>query len=75
MTLNPKQFLSEPEELHSLVIGLCEVIAFWPPRFDYPLERDHPILSSEYHYYSLGRALGILAWLGISCAIKKIFFE
>jgi hypothetical protein len=73
MRVNPGEFLDEPEELHALVIGLCEVICPWPPRqptIDAELAK---AIWTEYHYYLLGRALGIFAWLGIAAAVKAIF--
>lgn len=69
-----KEFLSTPDEVHALVIGLAEVVCPWPPL--------HRILSwdyadrlrKEYHYYVTGRALGVLVWLGIAALIKRLLF-
>jgi len=74
MPIDPRQFLSEAEELHALVIGLCEVIAFWPPFFKNLTSDQKADLVQEYHYYMLGRALGIFVWLAICCGVKAVFF-
>lgn len=74
MPIDPKQFLSEPEEIHALVIGLCEILCPWPATWLTPSTDRLNELLSEYHYYALGRGLGILAWLGIAAAIKAVFF-
>jgi len=74
MPINPRQFLSEAAELHALVIGLGEIFPLIPPlikAYDPGLLEE---INSEYHYYMFGRALGILAWFGTSCAIKAVFF-
>jgi hypothetical protein len=30
-------------------------------------------ISDEYHYYLFGRALGLLAWVGIIALLKGVF--
>jgi hypothetical protein len=86
--VRPSTFLSTPEELHALVIGLCEVLCPWPPGIRLPSgsrtrttdtahgEDDNlnRIIHSEYHYYLLGRALGVIAWLIIATILKEVFF-
>jgi hypothetical protein len=72
-SLSIKDFLDDPAEVHALVIGLCEVIAFWPPRHRYQLHPDCADLDKEYHYYQLGRSLGVLFWLGLAFLIKRFF--
>jgi hypothetical protein len=86
-------FLNTPEELHALVIGLCEVLCPWPPRVRIPPsdsgsqtrtrttdtdpgEGDNlnRTIRSEYHYYVLGRALGVIAWLIIAKIVQELFF-
>lgn len=74
MSLNPKEFLNTAEELHALVIGLCEVLCPWPATWLTPSKERLNELLSEYHYYALGRGLGILTWLGIAAAVKAMFF-
>ncbi len=62
------------EELHAFTHGICEVICPWPPyRKAMSQDRQDEILQ-EYHYYQLGRAAGILAWLGLAAAIKGVIF-
>lgn len=74
MPINPKQFLSEPEELHALTIGFGEVIAFWPPLIRNLISDQKVDLVKEYHYYMLGRALGVITWLIIAKIIQEVFF-
>lgn len=73
MSINPRQFLNTTEERHALVIGLCEVLCPWPPYFKGMPTHECTDLKLEFHYYMLGRALGIMAWFGLAVAIKKIF--
>lgn len=71
---NWREFLNDPKELHALVIGLCEVVCPWPPRqitIDAELAK---AIWTEYHYYMLGRALGLFTWLGIAYLVKELFF-
>jgi hypothetical protein len=74
MSLNIKEFLNHPDELHALVIGLSEVIAFWPPRIANLTSDQKAGLVKEYHYYMLGRSLGVFTWLGLAVVIKEVFF-
>jgi hypothetical protein len=69
--INPSTFLSTYEEWHAFVNGFCEVLCPWPPRCH--CERSEAI-SSEYHYYLFGRAIGVIAWLVIAAIIKEVFF-
>lgn len=64
-------FLSTYDEWHAFVNGFCEVLCPWPPRCH--CERSEAI-SSEYHYYLFGRAMGVIAWLIIAVIIKEVFF-
>ena len=59
------------EEKHALVCGLCEVVCPWPPRIK-PTKLDY--VQGEYHYYQVGRALGVIAWL-IIIVIMKVLYE
>ena len=74
MAIDPRQFLSEAEELHALVIGACEILCPFPPRHPTMTHDQAAALVKEYHYYMLGRALGILAWIPICGLIKAVFF-
>jgi hypothetical protein len=64
-------FLDTGEEWHAFVIGFCEVLCPWPPRCHCELSE---AISSEYHYYAFGRAMGVIAWLIIAAIIKEVFF-
>jgi len=73
-----KEIMNTPQEEHAFVIGFCEVLCPFPPRFvPSPLigEGDNPLeaVSREYHYYSAGRALALLAWLGIVKLVLMVF--
>jgi hypothetical protein len=59
-------FLDCYQEWHAFVIGFCEVICPWPPRCYCELSE---AISSEYHYYLFGRALGVIVWLIIATII------
>ena len=74
MTIDPRQFLDTAEELHALGVGLCEILCPVPPYFKAMSEARTRELSNEWHYYALGRGLGIFAWLGIAALVKEIFF-
>jgi len=64
-------FLSTSAEWHAFVIGFCEVLCPWPPKWH--CERSEAI-SSEYHYYQFGRAIGVIAWLIIAKIIQEAFW-
>lgn len=74
MSINPREFLNTPEELHALVHGWAEIICPFPPMRKAMSEKRSQELESEYHYYLLGRVLGILTWIPICCVIKRLFF-
>lgn len=59
-----KQFCNTPDEFHALVLGWSEAMCPWRARLLMPLEYHNP-LQWEYHYYSFGRALGMLTWAGL----------
>ena len=75
-----KTFLSTPQERHALVIGLCEVVCPWPPRWRcerlplLSLRGVAEAISQEYHYYLIGRALGVVSWLIIAKVVQEVFF-
>jgi hypothetical protein len=72
--ISPRTFIDTYDEWHALVIGFCEVIAPWHPNY-YTIDAElNHALSAEHHYYMFGRALGVLAWLGIAAAAKAVFF-
>jgi hypothetical protein len=71
--IKPSTFLSTHEEWHALVEGFCEVLCPWPAKSELSQQLLDD-LKADHHYYMLGRALGILAWLTIGCIIKEVFF-
>jgi hypothetical protein len=72
--INPNEFMDEVEELHAFAIGFAEVICPWPPRQPaMSLERQKEIYN-EYHYYMIGRAIGVYSWLVLAAIIKLLFF-
>jgi hypothetical protein len=73
MPIDPREFLDDAAELHALTIGFAEVFCPWPSRYHASdLRTDHDI-ANEYHYYQFGRALGLLALLGLAYLIKMAF--
>jgi len=72
MTINVREFLDTAEELHALVIGIAEIFPFWPPRRWYHEHNDCVNLNAEYHYYMLGRIIGLVCWLGAAGAVKAL---
>jgi len=66
-----KEFLNDYKEFHALVIGLCEILCPWPPRYEIS-DKLLTELDGEFHYFVFGRALGVLAWIGIIVGIAKI---
>jgi hypothetical protein len=66
-------FLDCYQEWHALVEGFCEVLCPWPARHQPAAELLND-LRGDHHYYMLGRALGILAWLTIGSIIKLVLF-
>lgn len=69
-----KEFLNTTQELHAFTIGICEVICPWPPYFKGMPTPESVDLRTEYHYYALGRAAGIYAWLILAFIAKKCLF-
>lgn len=67
--MKSNNFLNTPEERHAWTIGFCELIAPTPPRWHIIGPATMRTLNDEYHYYTLGRATGALAWLGLALAI------
>ena len=72
--INPRELLDEVEEWHAMVIGFCEVLCPWHPNY-YTIDPDlSHALSAEHHYYMFGRAMGMIAWLGIAVIVKRLLF-
>jgi len=68
------EFLNTTAELHAFTLGLCEVLCPWPPRHPTMTRQLARELHREHHYYMLGRALAILAWVTICSVLTLIFF-
>jgi len=60
-------------EWHATVQGFCEVVCPWPPFRKVLAEDLAQEIKTEHHYYMAGRALGIMAWIGIAKLIEVIF--
>jgi len=67
-----RTFISSGEEWHALCIGISEVACPWPPRHALLSLELEKALAEEHHYYLFGRALGLVAWLGIAWGIKEL---
>ena len=67
--INITGFMDIGEEWHAFVIGFCEILCPWPPR--HPINSTNSI-NSEYHYYTFGRAIGVIAWLIIATSIISL---
>ena len=66
-------FLSTHQEWHALVIGFSEVLCPWPPRHKFMHSELKRQISSEYHYYMFGRAMGVIAWFIIAKLVHIAF--
>jgi len=74
-TFGPEGIFSSGQEGHAFLIGICEVVCPWKPRWDMPSDyqaNGNPL--HEYHYYMFGRAAGILGWITTGCVIKVTLF-
>jgi hypothetical protein len=73
--IDPRTFISTPEEWHSFVIGFFEVLCPWPSRYLLPGNNSSP-LKGEEHYYLAGRGAGFIALLCVillfSWLIKEV---
>lgn len=67
------EFLNTTDELHAFAIGFFEVLCPWPPRYQDPLQWPAG-LKQEYHYYTLGRGIAVIAWIIIAKIIQELFF-
>ena len=63
-TFGPEGIFSDGAEGHAWLIGFCEVVAFWKPRNEIPVDYEaNGDPFHEWHYFAFGRACGILFWL------------
>jgi hypothetical protein len=71
--IRPSTFMDVYQEWHAFVEGFCEVLCPWPAKHQ-PSEELLNDLKGDHHYYVLGRALGVIAWLIIAKIIQEVFF-
>ena len=50
-------------EAHSFELGFAEMICLRIPSFYPPTEFSKGEMENEYHYFSLGRAGGVISWV------------
>ena len=50
-------------EWHSFELGWSEMICLRIPSFYSPTEFSKGEMENEYHYFSLGRAVGVISWV------------
>lgn len=63
-TFGEEGLFSSGQEGHAFLIGISEVVAFWPSMHKCPPDYEangNPF--KEYHYYQFGRACGIIVWI------------
>jgi len=69
-----KLIMNTPEEGHTFLIGLFEVLCPWKPH--QPISRrSRGQMKGEYHYYLAGRALGFPTLLLILTGLAKLIKE
>jgi hypothetical protein len=68
-----RSFMNTPDERHAFAIGLCEIIAPWPPRHRSDASARKNI-AGEYHYYMFGRAIAVILWLIIAKLVQEAFW-
>jgi len=72
MTLHLTTILNTPDERHAFVIGIAYGLTPWiSHKYPSTLFIRH-LLTTEYHYYATGHAIGTLLWLPILKALKDI---
>ena len=71
--IEPDTFLSTHQEWHAFLFGFSEVLCPWPPRHKTMSDHLAAQVRDEHHYYMLGRATAILAWITICCVIVALF--
>ena len=72
--VKPSTFLSTHDEWHVFVIGFCEVLCPWPPRYKSMHRKFQKQMASEYHYYQFGRAIGVISWFTIAKLVHITFW-
>ena len=69
-----KTLFNTSAERHAFIIGFSETIAI-RHSFVLPWLKNYDGLRDEYHYYMAGRAVGVLAWVGIAIGLIKMFWR
>jgi len=71
MNKKPSEVASE---WHSFELGFAEMICLRIPSFYSPTEFSKGEMENEYHYFSLGRAFGVISWVIILVILKRALF-
>lgn len=66
--MSKNTFLNTPDEKHAFAVGFLETLIPRKPLIKPLTYNGHP-LQDEYHYYSFGRAMGLIPWLILLVAI------
>lgn len=69
-----KTLFSTPDERHSFVIGLCELLPPWPPHHPLHLRQELTCIVNEHHYYVFGRTCSFLLLITI-CSLLVIAYR
>lgn len=72
--INPKTFLSTPEEWHALVIGFCGGFCPWLYKL-LPIDFHAPPIKGEEHYFVTGVVPGFVALVFFALGIVKFIQE
>jgi len=67
-----KTLFNTPDERHAFIIGFCETFAIRRPFIGLGLNA-LGWLRCEYQYYTFGRAMGVLAWVGVIVGLVMYF--
>ena len=71
--IKPSTFLSTHQEWHAFVEGFCEILCPWPAKHQLSAQLLKE-LKADHHYYTFGRAIGVIAWLIIAKIIQEAFW-
>ena len=69
-----KNLISTPEEVHTFLVGLFEVLCPWRPCLP-RCSKSKREMSGEYHYYMGGRAAGFPVLILILIGLAKLAKE
>ena len=74
MNFGWKTFINTTDELHAFLIGFCETLCPWKPRYSIHEESEYKPFR-EYHYYLAGRVVGFIILLLILIGLAKLAEE